>query len=94
MASEESASRAYFEPALKLAENRGLLTGEAGELQAGRKRFAAELAGLVADQVDAGHVVVAVLSALAAEGKATADEVKAAIERHGIDPEADDPLVV
>jgi glycerol-3-phosphate O-acyltransferase len=48
VASEESASRAYFEPALKLAENRGLLTGDAGELQAGRKRFAAELAGLVA----------------------------------------------
>jgi len=48
VASEESASRAYFEPALKLAENRGLLTGDAVELQAGRKRFAAELAGLVA----------------------------------------------
>jgi pyruvate dehydrogenase E1 component len=45
-------------------------------------------------EVDTGHVVVAVLSALAAEGKATADEVRAAMERHGIDPEADDPLVV
>jgi len=45
-------------------------------------------------EVDAGHVVVAVLSALAAEGRATADEVQQAIERHGIDPEADDPLVV
>jgi pyruvate dehydrogenase E1 component len=45
-------------------------------------------------EVDAGHVVVAVLSALAAEGKATADEVNAAIERHGIEPEADDPLLV
>ena len=45
-------------------------------------------------EVDAGHVVVGVLSALAAEGKATADEVQAAIARHGIDPEADDPLYV
>ena len=45
-------------------------------------------------EVDAGHVTVAVLSALAAEGKASADEVQQAIERHGIDPEADDPLVV
>jgi pyruvate dehydrogenase E1 component len=45
-------------------------------------------------EVDAGHVVVGVLSALAAEGKASADEVQAAIARHGIDPEADDPLYV
>jgi pyruvate dehydrogenase E1 component len=45
-------------------------------------------------EVDAGHVVVGVLSALAAEGRAGADEVRAAIERHGIDPDADDPLHV
>ncbi|MEY4339029.1 MAG: pyruvate dehydrogenase (acetyl-transferring), homodimeric type, partial [Actinomycetota bacterium] len=43
-------------------------------------------------EVDTGHVVVAVLSALAAEGRATAEEVQQAIERYGIDPEADDPL--
>ena len=46
VASEESVSRAYFEPALKLAEHRGLLAGEAGPLQSGRKRFAEELATL------------------------------------------------
>ena len=45
-------------------------------------------------EVDAGHVVVAVLSALAAEGKASYDEVQAAIARHGINPEAHDPLDV
>ena len=43
-------------------------------------------------EVDAGHVVVAVLSALAAEGVASADEVRAAIARHGIDPDAVDPV--
>ena len=42
-------------------------------------------------EVDAGHVVVGVLSALLADGKASADEVRAAMERHGIDPETDDP---
>ena len=42
-------------------------------------------------EVDAGHVVVGVLSALLADGKAGADEVRAAMERHGIDPETDDP---
>ncbi len=45
-------------------------------------------------EVDAGHVVVGVLSALAAEGKASAEEVQAAIARHGIDPDAADPLLV
>jgi pyruvate dehydrogenase E1 component len=45
-------------------------------------------------EVDAGHVVVAVLSALAAEGQASTDEVQAAIARHGINPEALDPLDV
>ncbi len=39
-------------------------------------------------EVDAGHIVVAVLSAMMSEGAATADEVRAAIERHHIDPEA------
>ncbi len=43
-------------------------------------------------EVDAGHVVVGVLSALAAEGKASHEEVQAAIARHGINPDADDPL--
>jgi pyruvate dehydrogenase E1 component len=42
-------------------------------------------------EVDAGHVVVGVLSALLADGHAGADEVRAAMERHGIDPESDDP---
>ncbi|MEN9644622.1 MAG: pyruvate dehydrogenase component [Actinomycetota bacterium] len=42
-------------------------------------------------EVDAGNVVVGVLSALMADGKAGADEVRAAMERHGIDPETDDP---
>jgi len=45
-------------------------------------------------EVDAGHVVVGVLSALAADGKAGVDEVEAAIARHGINPDADDPLHV
>ncbi len=44
--SEESVSRAYFEPALKLAEHRGLLAGEAGPLRSGREQFAAECATL------------------------------------------------
>jgi pyruvate dehydrogenase E1 component len=42
-------------------------------------------------EVDAAHVVVAVLSALAAEGEAKADEVKDAIARYGIDPNLPDP---
>ena len=42
-------------------------------------------------EVDAGHVVVGVLSALLADGKAGADEVRAAMERHGIDADAADP---
>jgi pyruvate dehydrogenase E1 component len=45
-------------------------------------------------EVDAGHVVVGVLSALLADGRSSADEVRAAMERHGIDPDADDPLHV
>jgi pyruvate dehydrogenase E1 component len=39
-------------------------------------------------EVDAGHIVVAVLSAMMSEGRASAEEVQAAIARHGIDPEA------
>ncbi len=42
-------------------------------------------------EVDAGHVVVGVLSALLSEGKAGVDEVRAAMERHGIDADAADP---
>ena len=45
-------------------------------------------------EVDAGHVVVGVLSALAADGLCGAEEIEAAITRHGINPEADDPLAV
>ncbi|CAB4362667.1 MAG: pyruvate dehydrogenase (acetyl-transferring), homodimeric type [Actinobacteria bacterium] len=45
-------------------------------------------------EVDAGHVVVGVLSALAADGLCGAEEIEAAIARHGINPEADDPLAV
>ena len=44
-------------------------------------------------EVDAGHVVVAVLSALLDDGLASADEVRDAMERHGIDPESIDPLL-
>jgi glycerol-3-phosphate O-acyltransferase len=44
--SEESVSRAYFEPALKLAGSRGLLEGDPGALHEGRVAFAAEMAAL------------------------------------------------
>jgi glycerol-3-phosphate O-acyltransferase len=43
VASEESASGAYLESALKLAEHRGLLEGDPQELREGRRRFAADL---------------------------------------------------
>ena len=43
-------------------------------------------------EVDAGHVVVAVLSSLAQTGEATPDEVSDAIKRFGIDPEAAEPF--
>ena len=43
-------------------------------------------------EVDAGHVVVAVLDALRHDGAASADEVADAIARHGIDTEAPNPL--
>jgi pyruvate dehydrogenase E1 component len=42
-------------------------------------------------EVDAGHVVVAVLGALAADGKVPAAQVADAIARYQIDPEAADP---
>jgi pyruvate dehydrogenase E1 component len=44
-------------------------------------------------ETDAAHVVVAVLSALAADGKAKQSEVAKAIARYGIDPDAPDPLL-
>ncbi len=42
-------------------------------------------------EVDAAHVTVAVLAALEAEGQATADEVRGAIEQLGVDPAAAEP---
>jgi pyruvate dehydrogenase E1 component len=45
-------------------------------------------------EVDAGHVVVAVLSALAAQGAIDPAAVRAAMERYGIDPETPDPYPV
>ncbi len=42
-------------------------------------------------EVDAAHIVVAVLSALAETGEAKNDEVAEAIVRYGIDPESADP---
>ncbi|MGH9006443.1 MAG: pyruvate dehydrogenase (acetyl-transferring), homodimeric type [Acidimicrobiales bacterium] len=43
-------------------------------------------------EVDAGHVVVAVLSSLARDGRASVDEVNDAITRFGIDPDAAEPF--
>jgi pyruvate dehydrogenase E1 component len=45
-------------------------------------------------EIDAAHVVVAVLAALAHGGEGSADEVAAAIDRFGIDPETIDPFGV
>jgi pyruvate dehydrogenase E1 component len=42
-------------------------------------------------EVDAGHIVVAVLSALAAQGDAKPDEVEQAIAKYGINPDSADP---
>lgn len=42
-------------------------------------------------EVDAAHIVVAVLAELAAAGDGKPDEVATAIERYGIDPEVIDP---
>jgi pyruvate dehydrogenase E1 component len=44
-------------------------------------------------EIDAGHVVVAVLAALARSGQGDPAEVSAAIERFGIDPERPDPFI-
>jgi len=45
-------------------------------------------------EVDAAHVVVAGLSALARQGSADPSEVAAAIDLYGIDPEAAEPIEV
>ncbi|MHB8438959.1 MAG: pyruvate dehydrogenase (acetyl-transferring), homodimeric type [Acidimicrobiales bacterium] len=42
-------------------------------------------------EIDTGHIVVAVLAALAARGRAKGEEVARAIEKYGIDPEAAEP---
>ena len=42
-------------------------------------------------EIDAAHIVVAVLHSLAAEGTVPASAVSAAIDRYGIDPDASDP---
>jgi pyruvate dehydrogenase E1 component len=42
-------------------------------------------------EVDAGHVVVAVLAALAAQGEGKPEEVARAIEEYGIEPDSTDP---
>jgi pyruvate dehydrogenase E1 component len=44
-------------------------------------------------EVDAAHIVIAVLSGLAAAGDAKSSEVAAAIEKYGVNPEAPDPRV-
>ena len=43
-------------------------------------------------EIDTGHVMVAVLSALAAEGEIKPEQVADAIARYGIDPEAASPI--
>ncbi len=45
-------------------------------------------------EIDLGHVVVGVLSALHATGEVGADVVESAIQRYGIDAEAVDPYVI
>jgi len=45
-------------------------------------------------EIDLGHVVVGVLSALHANGEVGADVVEAAMSRYEIDPEAVDPYLV
>ena len=44
-------------------------------------------------EIDAAHVVVAVLSALASIGEAKSEEVSDAITRYGIDPDKTPPLL-
>ena len=45
-------------------------------------------------EVDAAHLVVAVLAALAQEGEAKPDEVAEAMAAYGIDPDSADPWAV
>ncbi|MEP7203743.1 MAG: pyruvate dehydrogenase (acetyl-transferring), homodimeric type, partial [Ilumatobacteraceae bacterium] len=45
-------------------------------------------------EIDLGHIVVGVLSALHVTGEVSADEVEAAISRYGIDSETVDPYLV
>jgi pyruvate dehydrogenase E1 component len=45
-------------------------------------------------EIDLGHVVVGVLSALHATGEVGADQIEAAISRYGIDADAIDPYFV
>jgi pyruvate dehydrogenase E1 component len=45
-------------------------------------------------EVDAGHIVVATLAALAAEGEMKPEVVVDAISRYDIDPEAMNPYLV
>ena len=45
-------------------------------------------------EVDAAHLVVAVLAALAHQGEAKADEVAEAMAVYGIDPDSADPWAV
>jgi len=42
-------------------------------------------------ETDAGHIVVGVLTALAADGRSSGEEVEKAIAHYGIDPESPDP---
>jgi pyruvate dehydrogenase E1 component len=44
-------------------------------------------------ETDAAHIEVAVLSALAADGKIDASIAREAIESHGIDADSADPLM-
>jgi pyruvate dehydrogenase E1 component len=44
-------------------------------------------------EIDAGHVVTAVLSGLASEGKVDPGAVEEAIKRYDIDPDVPDPLI-
>jgi pyruvate dehydrogenase E1 component len=43
-------------------------------------------------EIDAGHIVVATLSALAASGDVKPEAVAEAIQRYGIDPERPNPV--
>ncbi len=45
-------------------------------------------------EIDLGHVVVGVLSALLAAGEVEADLVESAIKRYDVDPDAVDPYIV